>query len=251
MAKMDTDRLIEDFLEGKLDKESKQAFDNRMKNDREFANEVAKYQKLESALNATGAENLKNEMHDWDQTHQRRAESSKVFQIKRVYSIAAVILLLITAGVVFYNLNSKLNAADLYAANYTPYEDMILTRDASGKEHELLLNGMEAYNQGDFQNAASILNEYLELYPDNAGVALYLGISQMETGNFAAADQSFFKAQGDSSFSQQAEWYQMLGYLKANHVALAKAALEAIHQNPNHYRSQKAFEMLEHIKRIK
>ena len=106
---------------------------------------------------------------------------------------------------------------------------------------------MNAYNQQDYQTAIETLNEYLELVPTDYGIALYLGIAQMEIGKNSEAVVSFTMAQKDIKFAQQAQWYQALLYLKMNETSKAQEVLNEISTNNSHYQQQKAIQLLDKL----
>jgi len=248
MKKVDNDQLIEGFLDGTQDSDAQKLFEDKIKSDTNFASEVAKYQKVKSTLNALGAKNLKADMQGWDKTNQKVSFQSKAISIRQLYAIAAVVLLLITAGVLFINNNTSMTPSEVYAKNYSPYEDMILTRDAVEDGNSGLIRGMEAYNNQNYSKSALHLTQYLDTHQDQYGVALYLAISQMENEEFEKAEESFTLAQKDSSFSQQAQWYQALAYLKAEQLERAVSGLAEISSQKDHYKSDVASAILKELK---
>ncbi|CAN0497924.1 unnamed protein product [Scytosiphon promiscuus] len=106
---------------------------------------------------------------------------------------------------------------------------------------------MEAYNKGNYAMTIEILNSYLEKSPQDFGIALYLGIAQMEEGNNEMAVESFKTAKKSQKFKQQAQWYEALLYMKSNQTQKLKSSLIEISEDNQHYKNKKAKELLEKV----
>jgi len=239
------DQRIQEYLEGNLKGENLKDFENRLQQDPALAAEVQEYQQLELGLHSIGAEQFKNEVSQWEEAYQKTQRTDhKVFTLRRYYAVAATIALLIVAGIYFLR-NTPPDMDQLYAQNYVPYEDMILDRGASSEgAQSFLIAGMEAYNHQQYALAEENLQAYLREEPTHYGAALYLGIAQMELNQFDEAASNFDLALQDPKFAQQAQWYLSLLYLKSQQPEKAKTTLQAIAQNPQHYKSGTAAGLL-------
>ena len=242
------DQLIQDYLEGKLEDKDLKDFENRLQQDPALAAEVQEFQDLELGLHGIGADQFKEEVKQWEAAYrQTQQPAHKVFSLRRYYAVAATIALFIVAGIYFLMPGTP-GMDQLYAQNYVPYEDMILDRsNASEGAQSFLVAGMEAYNQQQYAQAAENLQAYLREAPSQYGAALYLGIAQMELNQFDEAESNFDLALQDPRFAQQAQWYRALLYLKSQQPEKAKAALQAIAQNPQHYKSGTAANLSEEL----
>ncbi|MEM9674636.1 MAG: hypothetical protein ACFB15_11705 [Cyclobacteriaceae bacterium] len=242
------DQRIQDYLADALEGEELKDFENQMQQDPELAAEVAGYQNLERGLHGIGVEHLATEISAWEADYQQaQTTETKAVPFRPYYAVAAAITLLIVTGI-FLFWNPTPDMAELYAQHYTPYEDMILDRsDATEGTQELLVQGMEAYNNQQYAQAEERLQEYLTQAPDQYGAALYLGIAQLETDRFEAAEASFTTALQDANFEQQAQWYLSLLYLKSDQPEETLTALQTIANSPQHYKNREATALLEEI----
>ena len=134
----------------------------------------------------------------------------------------------------------KPTSEELFLSYYEPYDELITTRGNVDSLNLLLIDGMEAYNQGAYQECSDLLASYLEVNPEAYKVFLYLAIAQLELNLQEQAEVNFLKAQEDPVFKQQAEWYQALSYLKFSETQKAIVVLESIVNSKNHYRKNEA-----------
>ena len=188
-------QLIQDYLDGKLTDQEKKDFEEVLAKDADLNNEVVELKELELGLHSLGYDQFKTTVNEWETDFQQSTpKTSKIVQLRYYFAAAASLALLIMAGYFFSN--NSISPEQLYANNYTPYEDMVIGRgnNSTTEAIELLTNGMNAYNQQDYQTASEKLNEYLGLMPTDYGIALYLGIAQMEIGKNNEAEASFTTA---------------------------------------------------------
>ena len=247
MDDLTKDRLIQDYLNGTLTTDTKLLFEKQLDEDAEFAAEVKELEDLETGLHSIGLDMLKEEVNNWEQEFKEKSKpKTKLIQLWPKYTaVAASVILLIVAGLFVYNGTPDNN--ELYAEYFDPYEDMILTRGDISNSESLLIAGMEAYNNEEFTTASEKLNDYLLNNNENKGVALYLGIAQMQIGKYSEAAISFGLAQQDVKFKQQAQWYEALLYVKSNQTEKARSLLEIIGKNTDHYQSENAQSILNEL----
>jgi|GEM_PF-1653660 len=241
-------QLLQNYLDGKLTDQERKDFEEVLANDTDLNNEVVELQELELGLHSLGYDQFKNTVSEWEKDFQQSTpKTTKIVQLRYYFAAAASLALLIMAG--YFLSNNTLSPEQLYANNYTPYEDMVIGRgsNSSTEAIDILTNGMNAYNQQDYQTASEKLNEYLVLMPTDYGISLYLGIAQMETGKNSEAEASFTIAQKDIKFAQQAQWYQAMLYLKINDTTKALNVLNEISSNNSHYKKQKAIQLLDKL----
>jgi hypothetical protein len=243
------DQMIQAYLEGKMGGEELQKFTSEFESNPELAREIKRFKEIELGLRSIGVDNLKEEIKDWEKEYLiHSSETVKVRTIRTYYSVAAIILLLVVAGIFFF-LNRQPDYSNLYSQNYTPYEDMILDRGDMEEYNESPLKaGMEAYNMKKYELASKNLSAYLEQMPEKYGVALYLGISEMELNQTKSAEKDLMLAQKDPMFTQQAQWYLCLLYLKSNQPDNALDEINGILRNPDHYKFEDALKLKKVLK---
>lgn len=251
------EQIIQDYLDGKLSEQDRIAFEANMKEDAELAQEVADLQLLENGLSSLGATQFAAEVGGWEQEYRAsQQEGGIIFGEDKPgrgiifrqtqWLTAAVVSLLVLSAAAWWMLAGGQDTQEVYAAYYTPYEDMILVRgDTLQGVESMLRMGMEAYNAGEYAAAIGQLEAYRQAVPDDFRPFLYIGIAQAEQGETGQADANFKKAMEDPNYRQQAQWYQALTYLKTDQQAAAIQSFESIAgQNPVHYRQQEAKKIL-------
>ncbi len=243
----DKDQKIQEYLDGSMSQDEKLAFEGLMNTDAELAAEVTELRELEYDLKAAGVDSFRSKMDQWEQGYQKNQGKNRM---RTFLAIAASIVVVLLAGYYFTGQQGS-SAEKLYAANFVPYEDMILTRGEPSATGSQLVDGMIAYNDGDYTIAAEHLEQFRITNPDNKAAALYLAISQTELGRYDAAERSFNIAMEDPNFRQQAQWYLSLMYIKNHKNAEALGQLQAIADNTDHYKSAAATELMQQIDLLK
>ncbi len=241
------EQLLQNYLDNKLTTKETAEFNKLIKEDNEFAADVQAFETLDHGLSSLGYQHLKNDVKSWEKEWLKdTTDETKTQSMFSFYSVAAVILILISVGIIFYY-NSSTDPQELFAQNYTPYQDMILQRGSDDVENQSLTEGMQAYNMQQYDLAANKLNHYLSSFPSEYGAALYLGISQMELDNFDSSEQNLVLAMNDPMFTQQSQWYLSLLYLKSEQTEKAREKLIEISLNKDHYKSKEASDILEKL----
>ena len=101
--------LIEAYLRGTLDEQALAAFQKRREDDPEFDREVIDYSQIINQIRTTHEKDFMNKLRNWDNEIENRQEA-KVIPFRRIFSIAASVLLLAIAGLyLFRNVNPIMN----------------------------------------------------------------------------------------------------------------------------------------------
>lgn len=108
--------------------------------------------------------------------------------------------------------------------------------------------GMDAYLRKDFATAATQLRAAAALTPSNLQAHLYAATSFLNIGQPEAAlfHLDRILAQAPNAYTEDAEWYKALAYLKMNDAATAKKQLNKV-KNANGKHSAKAKVSLEKL----
>ncbi len=169
-----------------------------------------------------------------------------------VSAAAAVFLLVVTLGLVFYfQSNQQTDTPErLFAAYYQPYQIDPAMRSDGYAEMEMLEKAFSAYNRGEFFLAARLFEKaYEELLPDKrTSLKFFAGVSYLEAEEEAMAKEALGEVidQRWSIFYPEAKWYLALAYLKTGQVEKAKPLLEELKTEIPQYAS-KAEEILDRI----
>ena len=130
------------------------------------------------------------------------------------YKIAAAVVLLLVASIVFYSQFSGPTPEELYLSYYEPYDANVSTRSYTEDED---VNPLEAYQEGDYEKAVVALRKAVEKSDALPSFRVYLGISLLETGKVEEAIELFQKVYEETPndfTGQNAEWYLALVELK-------------------------------------
>ena len=210
-----------------------------------LSKEVDHLKALDQGLHGLGVESFKKDLSSWEQAINTKI--SRGYKWNNILAVAAVIILLVVPAI--YHLTSNNSTSEeLFLSYYQPYEEMITTRgyDDSDSLSLLLIEGMEAYNRKSYEECSQLLQSYLA-HQSDARVSLYLAIAQLELDQAESAEANFKLAKQDPRFSQQAQWYQALSYLKFTDLEKAKDVLEDIVSQEGHYRNDEASKLLKEL----
>lgn len=235
---------IEKYLSGMLSKVEKEAFENKMKEDKDLSSEVDLFRDMMGGLRLRNNKNLKNRLNEIHE--QEVGTSSKVRPIrwKQWLAAAAILLLLVTA---YFVLRPGSPSPDLiYASHFEPYEPDWTSR---GDAPALSLQQVkQLYENKQYENLLLLLDEStLQKGPDNVKITMLKGIAQLETNQYQAARQSFENVTKNAILRPTAQWYIALSYLKENKVSRAKELLAPFAKNANSGYHREALEILEEL----
>ncbi|MEM7104259.1 MAG: hypothetical protein AAF502_14065 [Bacteroidota bacterium] len=238
-----TFEFIEEYLAGNLSTEEAQEFESAVESDESLA------KSLDSQKAAHQAVNLYTQI----KTHENVSEIySKVkgqgqAKVRRLGSmaLAATVVFLVFMGIAYFMLSSQYSGANLVANNLEAYPDRITSM--SDAPISALSNAMKAYNQNDFTTAIPLFegigtdDQYFTLS------RLYLGISQLESGNASDAINTLNDLfQMENDLKEPAQWYLALAQLANGDETTARINLEDISENGG-YQSSKATGLLKKL----
>lgn len=250
------EKLIEQYLNGKLEGESLFAFRSRMDNDSQFKEKVLDYEILYEGFQEVKIQNMKNEVKDWE-GEIAKAEKGKiqprVFRINQWQKIAIAASFLILAFFGFNWYASKFYDNDAIAQNHysLPNSGVRVIDDKNpdpiiSEQNRLFNEGMTAFQSADYKNA---INQFQSVNPENENyiTAQYLlAHSFYQTNQFEVAVLNFRTVvdSGDSRFSEAAMWFELLAQLRNDKLNDSfYNLLAAISQNPQHVYHTKAIKL--------
>lgn len=244
--------LIEKYLKGTLTPEELKNFDQRIKDDADFAEKIEDYKDIIDGIQLASHHEFKAEVASWEE--EIKAEEGKGKQLvftpwKKYLSIAATLILLVTAGIYFLMPPKAVDSQHLFYAYFTPYEDIITVRgDESDVFQEKLQQAMVHYNNQNYQGAITLFRSYLESKPEDDAARLYLGICFLTEKEFKKSIDSFDPIiSTEGRFKDQAEWYSALAYLASQDLDRAKQSLSFIVDQQGHDYNKKAIALLKEI----
>lgn len=259
---MEDDILIDDYLKGLLSDDEVQSFLARVNNDSEFKEKFELEHQLFEALNEDSwnfQKNANQEIEDYKsilqgddlQTLKKVLNSansdfnaqSKVRNLKPFYYLAAASIVLFLGFQLF--LNQNVSNQDLYN-DFVGLNDLPSFVSRSDSESQLI----EAQKLFEDKNYSEALNVFRTLEDDiaqNANVFIYKGISEMQLGEFKAAEQTFDELiESNLLDANKGYWYKALLNLKQDRIEACKDILGRI-ISEKLYNFNKAKELLKEL----
>lgn len=231
---------IELYLLNELPADETIAFEKQISMDSELELEVEKHRELQRVLSDTDTLLFKEKLHKISKEIKQESLDEKAISYSFIWKIAASIVIIVGVGTLLWNiLNTSEDFSDLYAAYYElyPVEDVI--RGNTQVEKDII---MKSYADGDYQKVVSILSDNTS-FPLTEQFRLYLGNSYLNLGNEQEALKQFQQISDDSKYSENANWYQALTYLKLKNAEKSSALLKEIVDFDGVYK-EKAQELL-------
>jgi predicted Zn-dependent protease len=226
--------LIEQYLAGELTPEQNRAFEDRIKNDPEFAEKVGLYRSLST--------NLKSRFSGEEDEQQLREtlsaiskaeitkKSGKVISLQWYHWAAAASIALI-AIFWFYTRTPTLPQYSEYAYHGTI---SLAERGDDSLKHQ----AEDAFNSARYEQAIHYFNQLLETDPDNTELQLCKGISLLELNRYEEAESTLQVIRNSATvYQDKAIWYLALSALKQRDYDKCKNRLDQLSPD-SEYHSQ-------------
>lgn len=225
------------YQAGEMNEEEKQAFEERLKDDQLLAYQYKKY--LAESPGQVGIR--------------------KVFSVKNYLRIAVAASVVIAMGLLAWLLlPSRVDTERLYAAynvpELYPTKDIALINEGlvhrgiegSRDFHQLRLDGLDAYEAGDWGRTISLLSAYLQqAVPDSEEtsneinlVSLYIGMAWLEKAEPDKAIDALRVAEAGMTdhtnyrmVRELVRWQLALAYLKNQDIRAAKSVLRQLEES--------------------
>ena len=239
--------MVEKYFDSELNDAELQNFTMRMENDENFKALVEQEKVLIAAIRYEGAVSSLKYLEDLESKLQKEtpihlgSTSGKWY----FYAAAAVAGIIVVVAILMNSFKDRPD--ELFQAYFTPYPNMFEpTTRSSQTVSSKRIEAFQAYEQGDYQKAATLFKDLLK---DNkeAGMILLLGNSNLILGNVDEAKENFIALNKDfDELDMQAKWYLSLCYLKAGETEKARAILKELGDTEISY-ATKARELLEKV----
>ncbi|RLD43937.1 MAG: hypothetical protein DRI89_03850 [Bacteroidetes bacterium] len=156
-----------------------------------------------------------------DQIHRKNSGNTRIniYSWKLQAVAAAVVILLISGGLIGDSLTNTPTNQALYTEYFSPENSLLSVRSQEFIDTKLK-EGMRFYEQGKYSEA--IIS--FQADPNNLAAKLYTGFSLMKLEKFEQAELPFMEIieNKDNLFIDQAEWNLGLCYLSGDKVSKAE-----------------------------
>ena len=236
-------KQIEFYLDGTMSQEEEEECRKQLSKQPDLAREVLMQQEAIAALKQR--ETLKAELR----AMYNQAQEKKATPARYIYMGIAASVSLLIAVMLIIKVGSQPDYLALYDEYYVPLEAEGNYRGEPGQSELYDIDKADSlYKSGQYAQAITAY-ESLHGKTDKPGnVALYLGNSYMQTGQFDKAESVLGEViNAESNFLKQyAQWYLSLVYIRQGKQKEAKDLLTMIRSQKGIYYS-KAAELLEEI----
>jgi tetratricopeptide (TPR) repeat protein len=222
---------IDAYFNRMLSPEETKRFEQRIEEDKDFAEEVGFYLSAKQTLK----EHANQEKKEWFRQLQAQQESlatirqpAKVKQLwlYRISAAAAVIVCIFFAWYLFF---SNSSTPQQMADNYIDKNLQTLSVKMS-TELDSLQNGLRLYNNSQYDSALNIFEDLARRDTENYVPKEYAGIVYLRLGNYDKALQYFKQFENYSLYSNQSLFYQALTLMKRNQPGDKQKAKELLQQ---------------------
>lgn len=155
----------------------------------------------------------------------------KRMRVRWYYSAAAALVLLLGIGLALWLRPQPLTYQQLAMQRFTPPPSPFLLREG-GATDSLLTAGAQAYERGDYRQAAQVWAALPSDHPRASQVRLYQGIARLaaDQPDQAEALLAALRDHPEPEVAQSARWYLALTYLRQGQPAAAQPLLADLAQ---------------------
>jgi tetratricopeptide (TPR) repeat protein len=218
--------LFDRYLNDELTFEEKVEFEHKLKNDPAFSAEFEDFKAMTAGLRDLEIRTFKDKLTHWEPTESEK-KSAKIIRWPLLVAVAALAVI----GLILVNfLNSEPSAADLFASNFEPYDNVITVRG----EVSTLDKGLEFYDQKKYTEAI----EQFKTGTTDARAQFYLAESYLAVSDFKAAISGYETILTNaelSVFHEIATYHLALAYLGNEDVEGCKKILNSIKSESSYF----------------
>lgn len=240
MSSQSTYELIESYLEGKLEGEVLEKFEQRLQSDQDFAEQFALFNQVDRVLEDKGALDFQKMVQEQGTLFLQKESSSEtsegkvlnIFSNRKNWLIAATLLFLVISSLVLWNnSNTNLSGPALYAQHFETYNLNQAVRSGAAEEGDFE-KALNAFQKADYLQASQLLENLSKTKQSDMLLSFSLAQAYLnqKPAKFAAAKDALQKiiADGKSIYTPKAKWYLALILIHEESNVEAKKLLEDV-----------------------
>ncbi|UZR98175.1 hypothetical protein [Chondrinema litorale] len=236
---------IEKYLNKELIEAEHAEFEQKMQQDKALKKEVLMHKEMASSLGDEHYQQLINTLENLQNPDQFEAENKKIINANYLrFGIAASVVFVMLLGLIFLlNKTQTYSGDQLFVAYFEPYQ---VDAFRSADENNEMSDAMKAYQNRDYEKAVSLF-EQTPATDISTIDNFYWAIALLATdsGNEAIEKLDDLKSENAMpGLAQNIDWYLALANLQVGKLKEAKAILESISENEQHYKNKAATELL-------
>ncbi|MDT8401575.1 MAG: CDC27 family protein [Bacteroidales bacterium] len=236
MKKIEFNRFLEKYLEGKMQSAEKKWFEAELEGNPGLKKELELRRKINSHLENQDAIAFRQSLMKAEARHRKTAAKRKVATKQLVQYAAVFAGLILIASIGLYTAINKadVNIAEKYSPEYVP---LSVTRSSSASIDEAYLRATEYYNAGNYTEAIEWFNR---IVATDMQVEFMKGSSHMKISQYEKAIGSFSKVveDNDNLFIEDARFYLAVCYLHTGEEDTSKILLGAIINSENRHKKE-------------
>ncbi|HHN48231.1 MAG TPA: tetratricopeptide repeat protein [Bacteroidales bacterium] len=242
-------RKIDKYLSGEMNQEDIDRFDLELKLNEQLLHEY----KLSIELDKMIAEDeeLLEFRKQIQEVHEQKSKTLgwKIVQsdFYRYWRLAAasVVIILMLSGMLYLAIPRHYSNEKLFSMYYNTEDVLSVTRSADNQ----LLKAMLKYQHKEFDEAAMLFDAILQEDENNTVIRFYKGVAYIETRRYNDAIKEFLKitSEEDHLFTEHANWFLGLTYLRNNETENAIVIFRDIMNDADNYYRSQAFEIHEKL----
>ena len=226
----DYTEYIDAYFNRTMAPEQIKEFDRRIRENKEFADQVAFYLAARQSLK----EQLIGEKKEWFRQLASKVadgESEQGSPVRQlwIYRAAAAATVVVALAVGWYLFFGKTSSSQQLADNYIK-ENLTTLSVTMSSTPDTIQNGLRLYNEGRYDSAAKQFERVIERDTGNYLAKEYAGIVYLRLANYDTALAYFQQLEKYSLFSNPAIFYQALTLLKRNYPGDKQQARRLLEQ---------------------
>jgi len=237
---------MDTYLRGEMTAEEKQAFENKLSEDADFAKQFNELKLLKQSARLSKMDKVFQSLQETEVDIQSGKE--KTGTTRRLWiRIAAAASIFLLAGLAYFLLKPAAHTPEqLFAESFSPYPNNVIKRSQQNNYSELKKSAYQAY---DTKNYKKSIAQLLELYQrETDTISLFYLANACLADNQTDQAIEYFEAYlpNADALTNQTKWYLSLAYLKKGETVQAKEILDELAEG-NHSYASKANEILNKI----
>ena len=175
---------------------------------------------------------------------ERQSNKVLVRKLSVWLAAASITVLLAVSALLLIGKSASADYMALYEQYYEPYQADITDRSPETMSDRPYQNALMLYDQANFEGAFQLFKDIPQNSPPELKYHLYMGITEMELGDFESAITSFAKLSADRSLYLEGRWYTGFAYLGMEDGESARTIFEEVVASDGFYYSKKAKKLL-------
>lgn len=227
----DNIQLMENYLQGNLNKEGLEKFDKKLKEESSFESDFRNLKAIQVGVKASAQLTILDQLERLESSIAEKEISKTNYTMKKLVTVAASLILIATVSYfTAFNTNNVTSGPDIYNEFYSTYRNMESTTERGDASALVSLKDKAyfAYDSKDFVQSAALFSEVLKTEKTAANY-FYAGISSLEIGDHPSATKNLNTVTNNyEDLAEQSQWYLALNLLKENSETSNEEALSSL-----------------------